>query len=81
MRQANQGRYAGRQVAARHSPRLHAMTCCCCGECAGKWQQHWNRDTGYGICVKCVEWQRERGTTEAEIYDLYGKPQVNWGAA
>lgn len=58
---------------------VRRMECCCCGEYAGKWEQHWNQDTHYGICVKCVEWQRGRGTSEAEIADLYGKEGVNWG--
>jgi hypothetical protein len=62
------------------------MTCCVCGGNAGVWQQHWNRDTGYGCCVKCIEWQRGKirhigqAATEAEILDLYGKEGVNWGA-
>jgi hypothetical protein len=58
---------------------VHRMSCCCCGEYAGRWEQHWNRDTGYGICVSCVDWQRGRGTSETEIADLYGKEGVNWG--
>jgi len=55
------------------------MTCCVCGANAGRWQQHWNRDTGYGVCVRCIEWLRERKTSETEIADLYGKDGVNWG--
>jgi hypothetical protein len=55
------------------------MTCCCCGGDAGKWQQHWNRDTGFGVCFRCVEWVKGRGTTDAEVADLYGKEGVNWG--
>ena len=55
------------------------MECCVCGGDAGVWHQHWNRDTGYGVCVKCIGWMRGRGTSEAEIADLYGKEGVNWG--
>jgi hypothetical protein len=55
------------------------MTCCCCGAGAGRWTQHWNRDTGFGICAPCVDWQKGRGTSEAEIADYYGKEGVNWG--
>lgn len=55
------------------------MTCCVCGDDAGKWQQHWNRDTGFGICTKCIGWLRERRTSEAEIVDLYGTEGINWG--
>jgi len=55
--------------------------CCCCGGDAGVWEQHWNRDTGYGICAPCVDWMKGRGTSEAEILDLYGKEGENWGRA
>ena len=57
------------------------LECCCCGENAGRWQQHWNRDTGYGICAKCIAWHRKRGTDEDEIADLYGKEGVNYAPA
>ena len=55
------------------------MECCVCGGNAGFWQQHWNRDTGFGVCKSCVEWQRSRGTSAKEIFDLYGAEGVNWG--
>lgn len=61
--------------------KLRSLECCVCGSGAGRWQQHWNRDTGYGVCVSCVQWMRGRGTTEDEIRDLYGKEGVNWGNA
>jgi len=54
------------------------LACCVCGEDAGKWKQHWNRDTGYGICRSCVEWVASRGETEAQILDYYGKEGVNY---
>jgi len=53
--------------------------CCCCGENAGKWKQWFNRDTGYGICAKCINWIRKRGTGETEIQNLYGDKGINWG--
>lgn len=56
-----------------------SMECCCCGGYAGRWNQHWNRDTGYGVCPSCVEWMKAKGTSDAEIADLYGKEGVNWG--
>jgi hypothetical protein len=55
------------------------LTCCVCGSDAGRWEQHWNRDLGYGVCAKCVAWLRSRGETEKEIADLYGKEGVHWG--
>ena len=57
------------------------LSCCCCGADAGRWKQHWNRDTGYGICAACVDWLRGKGETETEISDLYGVENINWGRA
>ena len=54
------------------------MTCCVCGSCAGRFHQHWNRDAGYGICAACVTWLKARGTSDAEMLDLYGKPGINY---
>lgn len=59
---------------------LHHLTCCVCGEAAGRWKQHWNRDNGWGVCVDCVQDARNRGEPETEIADLYGEEGVNWGA-
>jgi hypothetical protein len=56
------------------------LTCCCCGESAGNFAQHWNRDTGYGICAKCIAWIRSRGESESEIKSLYGIEGVNFEA-
>jgi len=55
-------------------------TCNCCGENAGKWEQHWNRDTGYGMCTDCIAMVRSRGMDEAEIISLYGREGINWGS-
>ena len=54
------------------------LTCCCCGE-STRGQQWWNRDTGYGMCPKCIAWLRGRSTSEAEIRNLYGVEGVHWG--
>lgn len=55
------------------------LTCCCCGDDAGKYQQWYNRDTGYGICPPCIDWLRNEGVTEESIFDLYGKEGINFG--
>ena len=52
------------------------LTCCVCGADAGRWAQHWNRDTGYGICPRCVATQSAKETSEA-MARLYGQPGVN----
>ena len=55
------------------------LECNCCGSCAGRWQQWWNRDTGYGMCFRCIQWVKSRGMPDDEIVDLYGREGVNWG--
>lgn len=57
---------------------IRRLTCCVCGSDAGRWHQHWNRDTGYGVCRKCVAWVRGRGEEPEEIEDLYGIEGVNY---
>lgn len=56
------------------------LSCCVCGSDAGRHAQWHNRDTGYGICRGCIVWLRGRGTTEAEIRDLYGVEGVHFAA-
>jgi hypothetical protein len=63
---------------------LRRLTCCCCGESAGEWLQHWNRDEGFGVCHPCVTRIRERMTgpgymSEDAIRSCYGIEGVNWG--
>jgi hypothetical protein len=53
------------------------LTCCVCGADAGCWQQHWNRDTGYGICAPCAQEQSQREIPE-RMASLYGLPDVNY---
>lgn len=54
------------------------LTCSVCGSYAGWFEQHWNRDAGYGICSKCVAWRRERGEIEEQIRVLYGEAGINY---
>lgn len=54
------------------------LRCCVCGSDAGKFAQHWNRDTGYGVCRKCVDWEISRGCDADEIKSLYGVAGVNY---
>lgn len=62
------------------APTLHHLTCCVCGAYAGRYEQWWNRDTGYGICAHCRDWLTtpDKRTGEircdaAEMHDLYGE--------
>lgn len=53
------------------------LECCVCGNNAGTWEQHYNRDDGYGICVSCVAEQASIETPE-RLEQLYGKVKVNY---
>lgn len=53
------------------------LTCCVCSAPAGQWAQHWNRDTGYGICTQCAAEQSGRETPE-RMQSLYGLPGINY---
>lgn len=53
------------------------LTCCICGEYAGKFEQHWNRDAGWGVCPQCVSEQAAIVSPE-ELAELYGAAGVNY---
>lgn len=57
--------------------RVQHLDCCVCGGGAGKFQQHWNRDDGYGICPQCVAEQAALVSPE-ELESCYGKVGVNY---
>ena len=59
---------------------VRELACCVCDGPAGRFEQHWNRDTGFGICPACIAWVRSRGESEAEIRDSYGIEGVNFEA-
>lgn len=55
------------------------LTCCVCGDSAGKFKQHPNRDTGYGVCLKCVLWLTEtRHVGPEEMKRNYGTAGINY---
>ena len=54
------------------------LECCCCGGPAPAKAQWWNRDTGYGMCGKCITYVRKRGMPESEIRECYGEEGVHW---
>ena len=57
------------------------LYCSCCGGSAGRWAQHWNMDTGHGVCARCVKWLLGRGETAEEIRFRYGVEGVNYAPA
>jgi hypothetical protein len=60
--------------------KIRNLGCCVCGGYAGKFEQWHNRDTGFGVCLSCINWLKSRGETDAEILDLYGVEGVNYAA-
>ncbi len=56
---------------------MKKLTCGCCGNgCLGK--QHWNHDTGFGLCPKCAVFIAEKG--HLDELKGYGTPGVNYAA-
>lgn len=55
------------------------MKCCICSDSAGHWQQHWNRDMGWGLCPNCAATEMGRATPE-NMLSYYGQPGVNYEA-
>ena len=51
-------------------PQVKNLTCCCCGNYT-KGRQWWNRDSGYGLCVDCIDYCH-RGITDKEFESCYG---------
>lgn len=55
---------------------IRELECCCCGQdTIGR--QWWNRDTGYGLCVKCIPYV-SKGQTQEEIESCYGKEGIHY---
>ena len=59
---------------------MKILTCGCCGERApGK--QHWNHDTGYGLCPRCaLMFATDPREHMREELKGYGKAGVNYAA-
>lgn len=56
--------------------RPRSLLCCCCGQ--KTWGRQWfNRDTGYGLCVNCIEYC-SRDTTPEQFQSRYGVRGVHF---
>lgn len=53
------------------------MKCCNCGNYAGKFHQHYNRDNGFGICLRCVTDEIKKQGVETAL-TCYGVPGFNY---
>lgn len=54
------------------SDKLQRLTCCCCGD-STIGRQWWNRDTGFGLCDRCVEYCHADQTDDDGVNRSYGK--------
>ncbi len=59
--------------------RPRRLQCSCCGESA-LGRQWFNRDTGYGLCARCVYWLAERKTDPEEMQSNYGRAGFHYAA-
>jgi hypothetical protein len=57
------------------------LTCSCCGSAAGRFKQWHNRDTGWGICRKCVDWILGRGEDPETFRRCYGDEGIHYAKA
>lgn len=55
-------------------------TCSCCDGEAGAFDQHWNRDAGFGLCERCIDFVA-RGQTPADFERTYGLPGKHYARA
>lgn len=54
------------------------LSCCCCGE-QTRGRQWYNRDTGYGLCVRCADWIPAQGkTSPEEMISCYGHRGIHY---
>lgn len=55
---------------------IRTLSCCCCGE-STRGRQWWNRDDGYGVCVKCATGiaKEDEGKERESLYGIRG---VHW---
>jgi hypothetical protein len=60
------------------------LRCACCGEDAGRFEQFFNQDTGWGLCAGCADYivsKPRNGMTVDELTRCYGKAGINRPAA
>ncbi len=57
---------------------MKILICGCCGERAPALKQHWNQDTGYGLCPRCVPFILNNPRAGLEELKGYGTPGYNF---
>ena len=58
---------------------IKQLICCCCGQHT-QGRQWWNRDTGFGLCVKCAEFISKEEDEES-MKSCYGEKGVHYAIA
>lgn len=55
------------------------LTCAVCGADAGRHEQHWNRDDGFGVCRACVD-SILQDESPQDMRMRYGIEGINYAA-
>lgn len=59
---------------------MRILICGCCGERAPAVKQHWNQDSGFGLCPRCVPFILDNPRAGQDELKGYGKPGTNFAA-
>jgi hypothetical protein len=51
--------------------RIRLLTCCCCGA-STRGRQWWNRDTGFGLCPRCITFVGDADVPMGTTVSAYG---------
>ncbi len=55
---------------------IKELVCCCCGEYT-MGRQWWNRDKGFGLCVRCADMISQKEDSET-MNSCYGERGVHY---
>lgn len=56
--------------------KISYKTCCCCGA-STLGRQWWNRDKGFGLCVRCADRIEKKEDAET-MENCYGKKGIHY---
>lgn len=56
--------------------KLKPLKCSCCGS-PTTGRQWWNRDAGYGLCKRCIEFC-SKGETPESMRECYGERGIHY---
>lgn len=57
---------------------MKKLICTCCGRLTNAKAQWWNRDNGFGLCLKCYDWiQTKYNCTDEDMRQSYGNKGIH----